>query len=68
MVLFKQLTGIGSPGLYPRASSKLFIGSCPLNAAASEDQKAKSATVGSHDGACVTLVMVETMMKKVEED
>ena len=37
----------------------LFIGSCPLNAVASEDQKAKSAAVDSHDGACVFLLMLD---------
>lgn len=47
MVLFKQLTGIISPGLYPRASSALFMGSWPLNAAAKDEN---NATRGSHDG------------------
>lgn len=32
IVLLRQLTGIGSPGLYPLASSTLFSGSCPLTA------------------------------------
>jgi len=47
IVLFKQLTGIISPGLYPRASSALFMGSWPLNAPAKDEN---NATTWSHDG------------------
>jgi len=54
MVLFKQLTGIISPGLYPRASSALFMGSCPLKAAAKDEN---NATRGSHDGDCCFDIM-----------
>lgn len=52
IVLFKQLTGIGSPGLYPRCSSRLPSGSWPLNAVASELKKDKSATAGSQGLVC----------------
>lgn len=48
IVLFKQLTGIGSPGLYPRCCSKLPMGSWPLSAVASVLKKESSATAGSH--------------------
>lgn len=54
IVLFKQLTGIISPGLYPRASSALFMGSWPLNAAAKDEN---NATTGSHDGDCLFDIM-----------
>jgi hypothetical protein len=39
---------MGSPGLYPRASSTLFNGSCPLNAVTVQVQKERSATADSH--------------------
>ena len=48
IVRFKQLTGIGSPGLYPRCCSKLPMGSWPLSAVASVLKKENSATAGSH--------------------
>lgn len=47
MVRFRQLTGIGSPGLYPRCSSRVPSGSWPLNAVASVLKKEKRATAGS---------------------
>jgi hypothetical protein len=61
MVLFKQLTGIISPGLYPRASSTLFMGSWPLSAVAREVKKESNTTAGSHDDGC----RFEIMARKI---
>jgi hypothetical protein len=58
MVLFKQLTGIGSPGLYPLASSGLINGCCPLTALerATQNEESASSTnrqeVGLEDMVC----------------
>lgn len=48
-VLFKHVTCIDSPGLYPRASFKALIGCWPVTAAAREIQKELIATRGSQD-------------------
>ena len=64
MVLFKQLTGIISPGLYPRASSALFMGSCPLNAAAKDENNAMT---GSHDGDFRCNIMAIMIYRRLKE-
>lgn len=48
IALLRQDTGIGSPGLYPLASSKLFNGSCPLKAVARQLQNESETASGSH--------------------
>lgn len=61
MVRFKQLTGMISPGLYPRASSTLFMGSWPVNAVARDVKKESNATVGSHADGCRFEIMARIL-------
>jgi hypothetical protein len=68
MVLFKQLTGIGSPGLYPLASSGLINGCCPLTALerVTQNEESTSSTNRQEDG-FEDMICCEEESKEMEE-